>query len=61
MARMADKPTLTSESGASLAQVSRDDIIERSIGHFRRADETFGQRIADGVAARRGVLAGASE
>jgi catalase len=37
----------------SLAQVSRDDIIERSIGQFRKADATFGQRIADGVAARR--------
>jgi catalase len=51
---------LVDNIAGSLAQVSRDDIIERSIGHFRRADETFGQRIADGVAARRGVLAGAS-
>jgi catalase len=37
----------------SLAHVSREDIIERSIAHFRKADATFGQRIADGVAARR--------
>ena len=52
---------LVDNIAGSLAQVSRDDIIERSIGHFRRADKTFGQRIADGVAAKRGVLAGATE
>jgi hypothetical protein len=33
--------------------VSREEIIERSIGHFRKADAEFGKRIADGVAARR--------
>ena len=44
----------------SLAQVSREDIIARSIGHFARADAEFGRRIADGVAARRGMaVAGA--
>jgi catalase len=37
----------------SLAQVSRDDIIERSIAHFTRADAEFGRRITEGVAARR--------
>ena len=52
---------LVDNIAGSLAQVSRDDIIERSIGHFRRADETFGQRIADGVAARRGTLAGVAK
>jgi catalase len=44
----------------SLAQVSRDDIIERAISHFRKADAAFGQRIADGVAARRAERAGAA-
>jgi catalase len=45
----------------SLAQVSRDDIIERSIGHFRKADADLGRRIATGVGARRSKsTAGAS-
>jgi catalase len=35
------------------AQVSREDSIERSIGHFRKPDVIFGQRIADGVVTRR--------
>src|SRR5690606_1895531 len=38
----------------SLSQVSRDDIIVRSIGHFRKADPEFGRRIEEAVAARRG-------
>jgi catalase len=37
----------------SLAQVSREDIIDRSIDHFRKADAEFGHRIAEAVAARR--------
>jgi hypothetical protein len=36
----------------SLAQVSRDDIIARSIEHFRKADADLGRRITEGVAAR---------
>ena len=51
---------LVDNIAGSLAQVSREDIIGRAIGHFRRADAEYGQRIADGVAARRGVLAGAA-
>ena len=44
----------------SLAQVSRDDIIARSIEHFGKADAEFGRRVADGIAARRGTaVAGA--
>ncbi len=38
----------------SLSQVTRDDIIVRAIGHFRKADPEFGRRIEEGVAARRG-------
>ena len=38
----------------SLAQVSRQDIIDRAIGHFRKADADYGQRLADAVARRRG-------
>jgi len=44
---------LVDNIAGSLAQVSRDDIIERSIEHFRRADAEFGRRIAEAVAARR--------
>jgi catalase len=51
---------LVDNIAGSLAQVSREDIIARAIGHFRRADAEYGQRIADGVAARRGALAGAA-
>jgi catalase len=37
----------------SLAQVSRPDVIERSIESFRKADPDYGQRLATAVAARR--------
>jgi catalase len=46
---------LVDNIAGSLAQVSRDDIIERSIGHFRRADAEFGRRVAEGIAARRRI------
>ncbi|WP_406283012.1 catalase [Embleya sp. NBC_00896] len=32
-----------------LAQVSRDDIIDRVVGHFRAADQDYGDRIAAAV------------
>jgi hypothetical protein len=35
--------------------VSREDIIARSIEHFRRADVEFGRRIEESVAARLGA------
>jgi catalase len=44
---------LVDNIAGSLAQVSREDIIARSIEHFRKADADFGRRIAEGVAARR--------
>ena len=44
---------LVDNIAGSLAQVSRDDIISRSIEHFRKADAEFGRRVADGVAARK--------
>ena len=43
----------------SLGQVSRDDIIERSLGHFRKADGEFGLRLTEGIATLRGVGVGA--
>lgn len=47
---------LVDNIAGSLSQVSRQDIIDRAIGHFRKADPQLGQRIADGVAARRGAV-----
>jgi catalase len=44
---------LVDNIAGSLAQVSRDDIVARSIEHFRRADAEFGGRVAEAVAARR--------
>ncbi len=50
---------LVDNIAGSLALVSREDIIERSIAHFRKADAEFGRRIAEGVATRRNTaLAG---
>jgi catalase len=48
---------LVDNIAGSLAQVSREDIIARSVEHFTRADAEFGRRILDGIAARRGVIA----
>ena len=36
-----------------LSQVSRTDVIERSIAHFHNADAEYGKRLAEAVAARR--------
>ncbi len=44
---------LVDNIAGSLAQVSRQDIIDRAIGHFAKADAEFGRRITEGVAARR--------
>ena len=38
---------------ARLSQVSRDDIVERSLAHFRKADAEYGRRVAEAVNARR--------
>ncbi len=49
---------LVDNVAGSLAQVSREDVIARSIEHFRRADAEFGARIAEGIAQRRAATAG---
>jgi catalase len=52
---------LVDNIAGSLAQVSREDIIARSVEHFRKADAELGRRIAEAVAARRDVaVAGAA-
>ena len=45
---------LVDNIAGSLAQVSREDIITRALGHFMKADAEYGRRVAEGVAARRG-------
>ena len=44
---------LVDNIAGSLAQVSREDIIARSVEHFRKADAEFGRRVAEGVSHRR--------
>jgi catalase len=45
---------LVENLAGSLAQVSREDVIARSINHFRKADEEYGARIAALVQKKRG-------
>ena len=47
------KQRLVDALADGLAQVSRDDIIERAIGHFRAADPDYGARVEQAVKARR--------
>ena len=49
----AAKERLAANIAAGLAQVSRDGIIERSIGYFRSADPDYGERVAKAVRERR--------
>ena len=44
---------LVQNIAATLATVSREDIIERSVGHFTNADAEYGRRVADAVKERR--------
>ena len=47
------KQRLVDAIADGLSQVSRDDIIERSIAHFRAADPDYGARVEQAVKARR--------
>lgn len=50
---------LVANIAAGLSQVSREDIIERSVAHFTAADKQYGERVAAAVAAaRKGRRAG---
>jgi hypothetical protein len=46
---MSDEPTLTTESGASVADNQNSQIA---------ADAEYGRRVAEGIAARRGAVVG---
>jgi catalase len=48
-----ERARLVENIAGSLAQVTRPDVIERAIGHFRRADPEYGQRVTERVEARR--------
>jgi catalase len=48
-----EQERLVQNLAGSLAQVSRGDIIERSIGHLRAADPGYGERVAAEVEAQR--------
>ena len=55
--RVMDEPArarLVTNIAGSLVQVSKDEIIERSVAHFRAADAEYGERIAAAVAQLRG-------
>jgi len=49
----AARARLVNNIAASLSQVSRDDIIARSIAHFEKADPEYGARVREAVAKRR--------
>ncbi len=48
-----EKKRLVANIAGVLSAVTRDDIIQRAIGHFRNADADYGERIAQAVQALR--------
>ena len=46
-----EKKRLVANIAAGLSAVTRDDIIQRAIGHFRNADANYGERVAKAVQA----------
>ncbi|HMD47153.1 MAG TPA: catalase [Acidimicrobiales bacterium] len=50
----AERQRLVENIAAGLAAVSRADIVERSIGHFRNADPEYGARVEQAVKAAHG-------
>jgi len=50
----AARARLVANIAGSLAQVSKDEIIERSVAHLRAADPEYGERVAAAVVGLRG-------
>jgi catalase len=50
------KGRLVDNIAASLGQVSKDDIVVRSVSHFRRADSDYGARVEAAVKVRRSTI-----
>jgi catalase len=48
-----ERQRLIANIAASLAQVSREDIIERSVANFLKADPNYGEQVLSAVAKRR--------
>jgi len=44
-----EKKRLIDNIASSLAQVSRQDVVERSIAHFRNADPDYGRRLTEAL------------
>ena len=53
----AARARLVANIAGSLSQVSKVEIVTRSVAHFRAADPEYGQRVADAVAKLRAGLA----
>lgn len=49
-----ERQRLVANIAGSLGTVKRDDIVQRSVAHFRAADPEFGARLEAAVKARRG-------
>jgi catalase len=49
----AERQRLVANLAASLSRVSREDIIERSVANFRKADAEYGDRLAADLGKRR--------
>ena len=45
----AEKQRLIANIAATLSLVSKEDIIERSLSHFSKADPDYGRRLANAV------------
>jgi len=50
----AEKERLVRNLAGSLAQVSRDDVVARSVAQFRAADPEYGKRVEAAIKERRG-------
>ncbi|MFG3658533.1 catalase [Streptomyces sp. NPDC047706] len=48
-----EKSRLVANIAGSLAQVSRDDVIEKNLAHFHAADPEYGKRVQEAVRALR--------
>ncbi len=55
-----ERQRLVKNLSGSLARVSREDVLERAIGHFEKADDDLGRRLRDAVATLRGAKEGSS-
>lgn len=49
----AEKQRLVANIAGHLSQVSKDDIVERSLSHLRKADGDYGDRVFKAVMERR--------